>query len=120
MPSVLLKYNPEVVQRDLMVLTHSLPALIEQTLRNHGFRESQVRRQSNEVWTFPKNDFDVIWDDLSILIFIYDDPSIEQGELEQAKKEIIEGVLDKLTDREKVKVAVDIRPTKGVLAEFPP
>jgi hypothetical protein len=31
MPSVLLKYNPEVVQRDLMAVTRALPALIEQT-----------------------------------------------------------------------------------------
>jgi hypothetical protein len=120
MPSVLLKYNPEVVQRDLMAVTRALPALIEETLRNHGFRESQVRRQSNEVWAFPRNDFDIIWDDLSMIVFIYDDPAVDQAQLEQAKREIIEGVLDKLTDRGKVKVAVDIRPTKGYLAEFTP
>jgi hypothetical protein len=45
---------------------------------------------------------------------------VDQVQLEEAKREIIEGVLDKLTDRARVKVAVDIRPTKGFLAEFTP
>jgi hypothetical protein len=120
MPSVFLKYNPEVDYRDLMALTRALPSLIEQTLRKHGFSEAQVRRQGNEVWAFPRNDFDVIWDDLSMLIFIYDDPNVAPTQLDEAKKEIMNGILEHLSDRTKVKVAIDIRPTKGVLAEYPP